>query len=77
MGRPRKIGVLTPRERSLVEGIITNKRYKEIAFDLGVTENTVKVYLSRLYDKLNVDRRIGLINWARDNFAQEGEIWWP
>lgn len=45
---------LTPRELDLVRGVLAGKRNKEIAFELGITENTVKVYLCRLYAKFGV-----------------------
>lgn len=42
------------------------KRNKEIASSLGIAENTVKVYLSRLFLKVNVSGRHKLGNYGRE-----------
>lgn len=52
---------LTPRERAVVKCAATGARNKEIAWQLGISEGTVKFYLFRAYRKLRVDNRVGLI----------------
>jgi two-component system, NarL family, nitrate/nitrite response regulator NarL len=52
--------VLTPREGQLVAQISQGLKNKEIAFNLGIGEGTVKVYLSRLFKKLGVSDRFEL-----------------
>ena len=42
---------------------------KEIAYRLGITEGTVKVYLSRLYGKLGVNDRFDLALFALKNLG--------
>jgi DNA-binding CsgD family transcriptional regulator len=50
MAAPRPFG-FTRRERQIVEQLALGKRNKEIGFALGLSEGTVKVYLSRLKQK--------------------------
>lgn len=58
-------GYLTRRERDMVQGLLDGKKNKEIAETYGVSENTVKVYLSRLFDKVGVYDRFTLCQWGR------------
>lgn len=48
---------LTVREREILELILQNKKRKEIADDLHLSENTVKTYTRTLYSKLDVTCR--------------------
>lgn len=57
--------LFTKREKDLVQAAIDGLKNKEIAHRLGVTENTIKVYLSRLYNKLGVKDRWDLCRWGR------------
>lgn len=50
-------GELTKREQEVLIGIARGERRKEIAARLGITERTVKAYLTNIYTKLNVDSR--------------------
>jgi DNA-binding NarL/FixJ family response regulator len=53
-----KIGEqLVPREREILELILDNKKRKEIADKLCLSENTVKTYTRTLYSKLGVSSR--------------------
>jgi DNA-binding CsgD family transcriptional regulator len=45
------------REREILEKILANKRRKEIAEELHLSENTVKTYVRSLYSKLGVNSR--------------------
>jgi DNA-binding NarL/FixJ family response regulator len=49
---------LTPREGQLVSLIAQGLRNKEAAEVMGTTEGTVKVYVSRLFKRLNVSDRL-------------------
>lgn len=60
---------LTPREGQLVALIGDGLQNKEIARRLTITEGTVKVYLSRLFDKLGCAGRFELMAWARHNLG--------
>jgi DNA-binding NarL/FixJ family response regulator len=52
--------VLTQRERQVMSLIAQGLKNKEIAYALTLTESTVKVYLSRLFDKVGVHDRFEL-----------------
>jgi DNA-binding NarL/FixJ family response regulator len=58
---------LTGREGDLVALLAQGKKNKEIAYLLGIREGTVKVYLSRLFQKLGVDDRFQLALYALRN----------
>ncbi len=51
---------LTPREGHLIELLTQGLKNKEIAFQLGITEGTVKVYLSKLFQKVGAKDRFDL-----------------
>lgn len=51
---------LSSKELSIIARIAKGQRNKEIAHDLGTTEQVIKNYLSKLYDKLGVSDRVGL-----------------
>ncbi len=48
---------LTPSEQIILRMIVSGKANKEIAFDLGVSANTVKTHIKNIFDKLNVSDR--------------------
>jgi DNA-binding NarL/FixJ family response regulator len=58
---------LTPRELEVVRRVAAGRRNKEIARELAITEGTVKIHLSRVYDKLGLDNRSSLTRWAHTN----------
>jgi DNA-binding CsgD family transcriptional regulator len=60
----RSIG-LTPRECELLELLASGQSNKELARTLGISPNTVKTHLARLYEKLEVPNRIRAIEKAR------------
>ncbi|HVW84794.1 MAG TPA: response regulator transcription factor [Bryobacteraceae bacterium] len=60
---------LTPRERQIMGLLAQGRRNKEIAFSLGITEGTVKVYLSHLYAKIGAGDRFELALIALRNIA--------
>jgi two-component system, NarL family, nitrate/nitrite response regulator NarL len=51
---------LTPKELAVITGITEGKRNKEIAYELGTTEQVIKNYLRKVYDKLGVSDRLEL-----------------
>lgn len=51
---------LTPREREIVGLLRQGLRNKQIATEMGITEGTVKIYLFRLFHKLDVRNRFEL-----------------
>jgi DNA-binding NarL/FixJ family response regulator len=48
---------LTPAERKILQLIVAGKANKEIAFDLNVSENTVKTHVKNVFEKLGVSDR--------------------
>lgn len=48
---------LSPREREIVEHLARGRQYKEIAQTLGVSFNTVRTHVNRIYEKLHVHNR--------------------
>jgi DNA-binding NarL/FixJ family response regulator len=58
---------LTNRERQLLGLLLSGKDARQIAATLCLSEQTIRNYLSRLYDKLDVNSRAEAIVWARDN----------
>jgi DNA-binding CsgD family transcriptional regulator len=60
----RSLG-LTPRECEILERLAVGESNKEMARSLGISPNTVKTHLARLYEKLEVERRVQAIEKAR------------
>ncbi len=52
---------LTERECAVLVEVARGKRSKEIAAQLGITENTVKGHLASIYGKLGVDSRASAV----------------
>jgi DNA-binding NarL/FixJ family response regulator len=48
---------LSPRERSVLDGLADGLAYKQIADQLGVSIHTVRNYIRRIYEKLHVCTR--------------------
>src|SRR5205814_10682424 len=49
-----RLATLTPREREVLEYVVTGKLNKQIAGDLGTVEQTVKVHRARVMQKMRV-----------------------
>lgn len=62
----RDAALLTEREREVLAGVARGERSKEIAARLGISERTVKAYLSSIYNKLGVDSRAAAIAVAAE-----------
>ena len=70
--RTEALPTLTPREADVVAMVGYGRRNKEIAFALGISEGTVKMYLHNLYRKLEVSSRTELALLARRH-GMEGD----
>jgi DNA-binding NarL/FixJ family response regulator len=57
---PRNRPKLSPKELAIITCITQGKRNKEIAYQLGTTEQVIKNYLRKVYDKLGVSDRLEL-----------------
>ena len=67
LARRETAAQLTPRELELVTLIGHGLRNKEIAARLSISQQTVKVHLSNIYEKLGVDGRLALLRYAEDH----------
>jgi FixJ family two-component response regulator len=50
-----QIKMLTPREHEIMTYVITGMLNKQIAFELGISEETVKIHRGRVMQKLGID----------------------
>jgi len=64
--------VLVERERQLARMLAMGLRNKEIAYRLGLSEGTVKVYLSRLFQKVGASDRFALALYAIEHVLDNG-----
>ncbi len=53
---------LTPREQETIVALSKGYQYKEIADQLGISIETVRSYLRRIYEKLHVHSKVDAIN---------------
>ena len=71
---PRNQPRLSPKEMSIITCITQGKRNKEIAFQLGTTEQVIKNYLRKIYDKLGVSDRLELALYCLHNKIIQGDV---
>ncbi len=60
----RSLG-LTTRECEILELLASGQSVKEMARTLGISPNTVKTHVARVYEKLDVQRRVPALEKAR------------
>jgi len=53
--------MLSPREQLVADMVCTGLSNKQIAVRAGLSEHTVSSYLRRIYGKLGVNNRVGLV----------------
>jgi len=58
------ISVLTKREQDVVQGVADGLSNRKIAHRLNLTEHTVKNYLFRVFEKLDVSSRVEVVLYA-------------
>ncbi|XYD09086.1 helix-turn-helix transcriptional regulator [Methylobacterium sp. NMS12] len=63
---PTAVEALTARERDMLTRICAGASDATIAADLGLSPNTVRNHVMRLYRKLGVNRRSAVVVWARE-----------
>jgi two-component system nitrate/nitrite response regulator NarL len=61
--------LLSKREEDVVRCVAEGFKNREIANELGLSENTVKNYLFRIFDKLGISNRVELILYAFSNMV--------
>jgi DNA-binding NarL/FixJ family response regulator len=64
---------LTPKESLIVSCVTQGMKNKEIALRVGTTEQVVKNYLRKVYDKLGVADRLELALYCLNHRVVEGE----
>ena len=64
---PRPELRISPKETKIITCITEGMRNKEIAFQLGTTEQVIKNYLRKIYDKLGVGDRLELALYCLHN----------
>lgn len=65
---------LSPREKTLLEALSKGLTNRELAKELGISENTVKFHLSNLFEKLDLKNRAQAIAFFYANRASRGEM---
>ena len=67
-GNPQALAALgiSPRELDVLNKLAAGRSNKEIAAELGVSPNTIKTHVARLFEKLEARRRTDAINRARE-----------
>jgi FixJ family two-component response regulator len=60
----QRIEMLTPREHELLPYVISGMLNKQIAFKLGIAEQTVKIHRGKIMEKLGVNSIAELIRFA-------------
>jgi PAS domain S-box-containing protein len=61
-----EVAQLTRRERQVLERLADGWANAQIARDLGLAEQTVRNYVTNIYEKLGVHSRAEAVVWARD-----------
>jgi len=56
-GTGEKHGQLSPREEAVLDGLAKGWTYKQLASELGISIDTIRTYIRRIYEKLHVQSR--------------------
>jgi two-component system, LuxR family, response regulator FixJ len=59
-----RLGVLSSRERDVLNGLVAGRANKQIAFDLGISPRTVEIYRANLMDKMQAASLSDLVRMA-------------
>ena len=63
---PKMVSELTKRERQVLERVAQGHSNEAISEDLGIAKQTVRNYVTRVYEKLGVHTRAEAVVWARE-----------
>jgi len=64
-GIQSRLDSLTPREREVLEHVVSGQLNKQIAADLGTVEKTIKVHRARVMEKMGVESLAELVQLAQ------------
>ena len=56
-----KQALLSPREQVILDHLAKGLTYQQIADELGISVNTIRTYLRRVYEKLHVQSRTAAV----------------
>jgi FixJ family two-component response regulator len=59
-----RLATLTPREREVLEHVVSGQLNKQTAADLGIVEKTIKVHRARMMEKMKVHSLAELVRLA-------------
>ncbi len=57
----KRLATLTPREREVLSHVVSGQLNKQIAYDLGTVEQTIKVHRARVMEKMKVNSMAELV----------------
>jgi FixJ family two-component response regulator len=57
-----RLASLTPREREVMALVVTGRLNKQVAFDLGIAEKTIKIHRARVMEKMKARSLADLIH---------------
>jgi two-component system, LuxR family, response regulator FixJ len=60
----QRIATLSPREREVLDGLMTGRQNKVIAFDLGISVRTVEVHRARMMERLGTRKLADAVRLA-------------
>lgn len=60
----QRIATLSPREREVLDGLVTGRPNKVIAFDLGISVRTVEVHRARMMERLGTRKLADAVRLA-------------
>jgi FixJ family two-component response regulator len=69
-----RLQTLTPREYEVLRLVVTGMLNKQIAFDLGTSEKTIKVHRARVMEKLNAESLADLVRFADKLGIRSSEV---
>lgn len=70
-----RLDVLTPRERVVLEALVRGRSNKQIAFELRVSDTTVRAHVSAVLRKLGVRSRTQAVIKAQSGATATPAIW--